>query len=283
MDTASLRSLRVSVEFIGNGWRELRPVIITVDITTEAKQDRLLLLERLRAISDPIEQRLQRSCFRSLDQLVDCIAPLTLEGKDERVQIVAQTPTAVPRAEEGLTRVLIFKKRPPHEKTEHNSYWMIDSSERLIKSLKISCNIGPDANQPSARQKFSLQIRIIGDLKAEAPDPNTTEGADVWCRLAKRACETAENGVYVSAAELIRSIAIFLLAEYPVSKVGVACERLSPLFGLPFHGAELVEIVRDRQALGAPYLGEQNALTTPWLLHLRSTPMKDSHKGDEIA
>lgn len=264
LNTASLRNLEVSVEFIGIGWRETRPVIVNIDITTEAKEDRLLLLEGLRAISDPIEQRLQRSCFRSLDQLVDCIAPLALEGKDERVQIVAQTRTAVPCAKEGLTRVLIFMKRPPHEKTEHNSYWVIESQERLIRSLKVSCNIGPDSNQPNARQMFSLHIRIIGDLpQAEAPDPNTTEGADMWCRLAKRVCETAESYVYVSAGELIRSIAIFLLAEYPVPKVRVACEKLSPQSGLPFVEGEVIEIIRDRRALGAPYLGEKNALTSP--------------------
>ncbi|MDI1492999.1 MAG: hypothetical protein OHK93_004783 [Ramalina farinacea] len=261
LDTASLRKLLVSVLFKGNGWEDLRPVIVTIDITTEAKEDRtfnhLLLFERLQGISGQVERMLKRTTFKSLDQLVDCIAPLALKEKDERLQIVAQTPTAVPRAEEGLTRVLAFTKRPSQEKTEHKSEWEVSSQERVIGSLKISCSIAPNSHETYARQILSLHIRIIGELEAKAPNPNTAEGADMWCQMAQRVCETAENQVYVSAGELIGSIALFLLKQYPISKVGVACERLSPLSGLPFVGGEVIEIVRDRQNLDVSYVGEE--------------------------
>ena len=271
---ACLRKLCVSAEFIGNGWREVRPVIITVDIKADAK-DHPLVFPRLEQMSGQIEQMLKCHAFESLDLLVQCVPPLIHVGNDELIKIVAQTPTAVPRAEEGLTRVVKLTRTPPREGTEHNGGWVISSHERLLKSLKVSCKIGHNWNEPNARQILSLDIRIIGDLDAQAPNPNSAKCAEMWCRLAKSVCEYAEGTSFASAEQMITLIVKTVLAHYPVSKVGVACERPSPLSGLPFVQGEVLELIRDRQTLNVVYLpGLLPAKTTK-----ADTSQTDSHAG----
>ena len=260
LDTASLRKFWLSVAFAGDDWQERRPVILTIAIGTRPKENRkfedLLLPERLELLYGQIEKMFKRTSFRTLDSLIDCLAPLTQSASDEHVRIVAETPTAVPRAEEGLARLVTFTRSSPEGKTQHKGEWVVKSHERRIKSLKVSCNISSGPNKLSARQTLSLHIRIIGDLEAGAPGPDSAEGADMWCRLAKTVCDTAEEHSYDSVEKLIGTVICVLLARYPVFNVGVVCERLPRLPGFTVvEGGERIEITRDRQELKVPYVG----------------------------
>ena len=88
---ASLSKLRVSVRFIGNGWVEERPVIITVDFIGESK-DPPPLFEGIEQMSGQLERMLKNLTFASLDWLVDCVGPITQTGNHEILTIVGETP-----------------------------------------------------------------------------------------------------------------------------------------------------------------------------------------------
>ena len=160
-------------------------------------------------------------------------------------------PKALLRVEGGLGREIVLVRRRRKagggdEGEMMDGFWQVASQSWTIAGLKTACVIGVNPHERLEKQSVVLELGVSSNRGDDDGDSLMIgeEGHEMWRRMVRRVLEIVEASEFLTVEALVGMVAGVVVAEFPVPRIRVRCEKPSALAFVEGAG---VEIVRERE------------------------------------